>query len=415
MQIKTSFRFLWIGQSIANLGDILYIVSIISIVYEITGSAFYMALFPFVNTVSRFISGFIAPILLERYRTKPLLAFSQFGKTIIVLMLTVNSIYLFSIDNIIFTFVFVMFISFLDGWASPARDSLIPRYFDSEEKLVKVNSFLSIVDQTITLGGWPAAGILITLLGSGNLLIITTILFVISTIFMFLIKDLDRIEDELNKDEQESEKMTKKVLLEGWNTIWKTPSLRTITIVEFTESIANVVWVAAILYIYVEEVLQVSENWWGYINSSFFAGLMIAGFISLKWSQTITNNLRFVIISGAFLTSITTLIFGLISTPWLALVISLFFGFGSQIKGVAQQTIVQTSVNSKLLSKVYSAQDSIVFGTFGVSTILFGIFADQFGVRLTFLLAAFLLFASAFFVSINQKTLKHIKSGEINK
>ncbi|WP_394584371.1 MFS transporter [Cytobacillus firmus] len=185
MQIKTSFRFLWIGQSIANLGDILYIVSIISIVYEITGSAFYMALFPFVNTVSRFISGFIAPILLERYRTKPLLAFSQFGKTIIVLMLTVNSIYLFSIDNIIFTFVFVMFISFLDGWASPARDSLIPRYFDSEEKLVKVNSFLSIVDQTITLGGWPAAGILITLLGSGNLLIITTIYSLFQPFYVF--------------------------------------------------------------------------------------------------------------------------------------------------------------------------------------------------------------------------------------
>ena len=195
-------------------------------------------------------------------------------------------------------------------------------------------------------------------------------------------------------------------LKEGWVTIWRTPPLRTISIVDFIESIANVVWVAAIIYVYVDQVLQTSEQWWGYINASFFAGLMIGGILSLKWSHLVNQHLVMFIVVGAFLVSLTTLIFGLISTPWMALVIAMLFGMANQIKAVAQQTTTQTSVAHRLLPKVYSAKDAIIAATFGVSSLLLGYLTDLFGVRFTFLLAATLLFLSAIFVVVNRKDLK---------
>lgn len=399
---KSSFRFLWMGQSLANCGDVFYIVGLITTIYEATGSATYMALVPFFITTSRFISGVIAPLIIDRTRLKLMLAYSQLGKTVIILLLACFSSIFLSSDTIFLIFLFVIVISFLDGWANPASNALLPKLVEPND-LVKANSFLAILDQTIRLGGWPVGGILVAVVGGDNVIWLTFLLFVASTIMMALIKDND---EDVMMDKKPKKISKWDTLKEGWVTIWRTPPLRTISIVDFIESIANVVWVAAIIYVYVDQVLQTSEQWWGYINASFFAGLMLGGILSLKWSHLVNQHLVMFIVVGAFLVSLTTLIFGLISTPWMALVIAMLFGMANQIKAVAQQTTTQTSVAHRLLPKVYSAKDAIISATFGVSSLSLGYLTDLFGVRFTFLLAATLLFLSAIFVVVNRKDLK---------
>jgi len=399
---KSSFRFLWMGQSLANCGDVFYIVGLITTIYEATGSATYMALVPFFITTSRFISGVIAPLIIDRTRLKLMLAYSQLGKTVIILLLACFSSIFLSSDTIFLIFLFVIVISFLDGWANPASNALLPKLVKPND-LVKANSFLAILDQTIRLGGWPVGGILVAVVGGDNVIWLTFLLFVASTIMMALIKDND---EDVMMDKKPKKISKWDTLKEGWVTIWQTPPLRTISIVDFIESIANVVWVAAIIYVYVDQVLQTSEQWWGYINASFFAGLMIGGILSLKWSHLVNQHLVMFILVGAFLVSLTTLIFGLISTPWMALVIAMLFGMANQIKAVAQQTTTQTSVAHRLLPKVYSAKDAIISATFGVSSLSLGYLTDLFGVRFTFLLAATLLFLSSIFVVVNRKDLK---------
>ncbi|MDD9795605.1 MFS transporter, partial [Priestia megaterium] len=113
---KSSFRFLWMGQSLANCGDVFYIVGLITTIYEATGSATYMALVPFFITTSRFISGVIAPLIIDRTRLKLMLAYSQLGKTVIILLLAGFSSTFLSSDTIFLIFLFVIVISFLDGW-----------------------------------------------------------------------------------------------------------------------------------------------------------------------------------------------------------------------------------------------------------------------------------------------------------
>src|SRR5688572_20026845 len=62
-----SFRCLWIGQAFANLGDIFYVVGLISLLYTLTGSAFYLSLLPFTTTIFRFISSLLAPLVIDRF------------------------------------------------------------------------------------------------------------------------------------------------------------------------------------------------------------------------------------------------------------------------------------------------------------------------------------------------------------
>lgn len=398
---KSSFRFLWIGQSLANSGDVFYMVGLIAIIYELTGSVTYMAFVPFFITTSRFLSGLVAPLIIERVKLKPLLAYSQSGKTVAIIILTGYIEFFYSFNTSFLIFLFVIVISFLDGWANPARNALIPILVE-QDTLVKANSFLAILDQTIRLGGWAVGGMLVAIMGGTNVIWLTFILFVASTIMMFLISNID---GNIMIDEQTKKSSNWEVLKKGWVTIWQTPTLRTISIVEFFESIANVVWVAAIMYVYVDQVLQTGEQWWGYINATFFAGLMIGGFLSLRWSHLVDRLSSNVIVGGAFLSSLTTLMFGLTSTPWMALVISLLFGIVNQIKDVAQETLVQRSVVYRLLPNIYSAKDALITAIFGISSLILGNLTDLFGVRFTFILAATLLFFSAIFLMINKNKI----------
>ncbi|MBF7018283.1 MFS transporter [Staphylococcus durrellii] len=398
---KSSFRFLWIGQSLANSGDVFYMVGLIAIIYELTGSVTYMAFVPFFITTSRFLSGLVAPLIIERVKLKPLLAYSQSGKTVAIIILTGYIDFFYSFNTSFLIFLFVIVISFLDGWANPARNALIPILVE-QDALVKANSFLAILDQTIRLGGWAVGGMLVAIMGGTNVIWLTFILFVASTIMMFLIPNID---GNIVSDEQTKKSSNWEVLKKGWVTIWQTPTLRTISIVEFFESIANVVWVAAIMYVYVDQVLQTGEQWWGYINATFFAGLMIGGFLSLRWSHLVDRLSSKVIVGGALLSSLTTLMFGLTSTPWMALVISLLFGIVNQIKDVAQETLVQRSVVYRLLPNIYSAKDALITAIFGISSLILGNLTDLFGVRFTFILAAILLFFSAIFVMINRNKI----------
>ncbi len=94
MHLRT-FRNLWVGQALANMGDVLYIVGLISLVYNITGSPLFMTAVPLIITFSRFISSLLAPLLLNRSEMRILIAYSQMGKTVL-LILFVFLILLFS-------------------------------------------------------------------------------------------------------------------------------------------------------------------------------------------------------------------------------------------------------------------------------------------------------------------------------
>src|SRR5690625_6688520 len=76
----------------------------------------------------------------------------------------------------------------------------------------------------------------------------------------------------------------------GWKDLLSTPILRKIAVMEILETIAGTVWIAAILYVFVNEALQVGEAWWGFINGSFFLGLIVASIYCIKYYTLVEEN-----------------------------------------------------------------------------------------------------------------------------
>ncbi len=390
-----SFRLLWLGQLFANLGDVFYIVGLISILYEVTGSAFYLALLPFLNTFGKFISGILSPLLLNKFRLKSLLVTSQLYKTIVLFVLSCWVSFQLTPD-IWFILLCIFLIAFLDGWAMPATSSMLPRLVE-ENELLKANSFVSVMTETAQLGGWAFGGILVAVLNGQNLIWLTFSLFVVSTIMM------QKLKDETPFEVKENRQKIGEALKEGWMVIWKNPLFRSIHILILVESIANVVWVAAILYVFVTEVLHVTEAWWGYINTAFFIGLLLGGVICSRFSIRIEKSMRKTVIFSSIGISIVTILFGLNSVAWMALILVALSGLMDQIKGITFNTYLQKEAHPDDLPKIYSAQNALVSLVFGLSTLVFGIIAESMGITITFIMAGSLLAA----VGIYLWTVRH--------
>lgn len=406
MAKEQSFRYLWVGQSLANCGDVFYVVGLMTVIYGLTRSAFDMSLVPFLTTASRFVSGLIAPLILDRLGLKGSLVFSQTGKTGLLLILAIT-LHLSVSENVIsFLLLFVFLISFLDGWASPARNAMVPILIEKEQ-LVHANGFLSVIDQSINLCGWAAGGVLAAALGGNGMIWLTLLLFLPSTVMMMLIhaeKEMLTRTADLQSEGKQSEGKWHSVR-EGWLAIWRTPALRVISITDVIGEMASVVWMAAIIYVFVRRVLHVDQAWWGYINFTYFAGLIIGGYLCVHWSVFIDRHLRKAALAGLAATAMITLLFGWNSSPLLALLLSAWIGLSEQLKGIAFTTITQRSAKIRQLGKIYSAKDAASSLFYGLATLLFGYLTDIIGVRQIFVISAGILAASFIYAVLSRNTL----------
>lgn len=381
MKLNRNFNLLLTGQSLANIGDVLYIVSVIYLIFELTGSATAAAFVPFTITGSMFISNTLTPLLMERWNLKWLLAGSQMGKTILLIALAFFMPQL-SLANFVILFFVISLIALLDGCANPVTQSLIPIYVKNKQ-LLKANGVTETVTQFIQTAMWFVGSSLLIWLSATELLWITAGLFLLSSI---LLTRLEAVAFIPSKSKGKWRQISK-----GWKTVTKTPVLIRIAWMDIMETIAGTVWIAAILLVFVNDALLADEKWWGFINGSFFLGLIGGSLFCLRFSGWIDQRLSSFIFWGAALSSLVTIFFGVNSLPMLALLLSFLVGVFSQIKNIPQQTVVQTSVPSDQLPTVYTTLGAIGTGTFGIASLLMGILADAFGIRSVFMLSGILL------------------------
>ncbi|UQW96299.1 MFS transporter [Rummeliibacillus sp. G93] len=382
MKLNRNFFLLLLGQSLANIGDVLYIVSVISTIFVLTGSAIAASFVPFTIASSMFISSLLTPLLVEKLNLKWLLAGSQIAKTILLFILGFMLIGL-TATNYYFIFLIIGWIAFFDGCANPIRQTLTP-YYVKPEHLIQANGISETVTQVIQAGMWFVGSSLLIIVSSQQLIWLVGCLFIIASILLCLLESVSNHETTEIKGKLEKIK-------EGWKTLSNTPVLRRIAWIEFLETIAATVWIAAILYVFVSDALNVEEKWWGFINGANFLGLILGSAYCIKFSSFVEKKIGTFIFVGSFSSFLFTILFSLNSIPIISLLLSLCVGLFGQIKKIPQQTVIQTSVSKEQLSTVYTSLGAIGTGIFGVGSLVMGVLADFLGIRMVFVISGLLL------------------------
>ncbi|KOR82774.1 hypothetical protein AM233_00510 [Bacillus sp. FJAT-22058] len=394
---NTSFQCLWIGQAFANLGDIFYVVGLISLLYNLTGSAFYLSLLPFITTIFRFISSLLAPLVIDRFPLKRIIVQSQWWKTILLVCL---GIFIISFDHsfsvaVIF---FIALISLLDGVAAPVSAALVPQLVPKEERM-KANGFLNVITQTIFVAGWPLGSVLLISTNSSFIIWLTVLLYAVSTIYTGRIKVPEQTTGPVAPSNWGSIKS-------GWVAIRQIPTIRTLISIDFITTLASSVWVAAVIYIYVEQNLQLGEEWWGYINTSYFVGMIFSGLIVIRFAKLLEKYIGFFITFGLFLSSLLILFFGTTSIPALALLLACLYGLPEQIREVIYTKLFQDHATEKTLAKIYAVWGAVINLTFAGSVLLLGFITETYSVKTTFQFSSTLIFLAFLYATFKRNDLQ---------
>ena len=390
MNDRRSFLFLWVSQILANAGDVLYIVGLIQVVYATTGSILALTFIPLTITFSRLIGSFLTPLLLYRFPLHRILHASMMGKIVVL-----SAVFLLKDEALLWILLLVSIIAFLDGWAAPVRQAMLPEFVGKAE-LPKANSLVAISDNTVNLVSWPIGAFFVAYYGGGPLIAITILLYLIGWFLTFGIKPIQQVKKVVHSIREQ--------LSGGWTYSFSNKSIRHILILDTVVAFAGAVWISSILYVYVDSVLGKSEAWWGYINAFYSGGFIIGGYYFAKLSRV---SAHWLILIGCLVTGVLTIWFIYPVFAVVALILSLLLGVVGQLQMLAQLMVLQTQTEIDELGHVFSVQTVLTTGAFGVATFLFGWLAEYHGIEVTFYLSAFISIGAVFFTVIKRKSLTY--------
>ena len=392
--MSNSFIKLLVSQLFANLADIFFRVTIIANIYIISKSVIATSLVPILIGISSFVASLLVPLVTKRIALNRVLSLSQFGKTILLAILVGMFTVMQSVAPLV-TYLFVVAISILDGFAAPVSYAIVPRYATD---LGKANSALSMTGEAVQLVGWGLGGLLFATIGLLPTTFIILILYIISS---FLMLFLPKAEVEVLESETNLE-----ILLKGWKLVARDPRLRLFVSANLFEIFSNTIWVSSIILVFVTELLNKTESYWGYSNTAYSIGIIISGLIAFQLSEKFLaakwESILFSLVAMAIVT-LTILFF---PNAQMFLVFSAFVGMLSQLKEVPESVFLQETVEENNLVNVYSVLEVISTLAFSVFVLLMSYITENFGISISFWLSAICLMIEAILIYIRRDYFK---------
>ena len=392
--MSNSFIKLLVSQLFANLADIFFRVTIIANIYIISKSVIATSLVPILIGISSFVASLLVPLVTKRIALNRVLSLSQFGKTILLTILVGMFTVMQSVAPLV-TYLFVVAISILDGFAAPVSYAIVPRYATD---LGKANSALSMTGEAVQLVGWGLGGFLFATIGLLPTTFIILILYIISS---FLMLFLPKAEVEVLESETNLE-----ILLKGWKLVARDPRLRLFVSANLFEIFSNTIWVSSIILVFVTELLNKTESYWGYSNTAYSIGIIISGLIAFRLSEKFLalkwESILFSLIAMAIVT-LTILFF---PNAQMFLVFSALVGMLSQLKEVPESVFLQETVEENNLVNVYSVLEVISTLAFSVFVLLMSYITESFGISISFWLSAICLMIEAILIYIRRDYFK---------
>ena len=392
--MSNSFIKLLVSQLFANLADIFFRVTIIANIYIISKLVIATSLVPILIGISSFVASLLVPLVTKRLALNRVLSLSQFGKTILLTILVGMFTVMQSVAPLV-TYLFVVAISILDGFAAPVSYAIVPRYATD---LGKANSALSMSSEAVQLVGWGLGGLLFATIGLLPTTFIILILYIISS---FLMLFLPKAEVEVLESETNLE-----ILLKGWKLVARDPRLRLFVSANLLEIFSNTIWVSSIILVFVTELLNETESYWGYSNTAYSIGIIISGLIAFRLSEKFLaakwESILFPLVAMAIVT-LTILYF---PNAQMFLLFSALVGMLSQLKEVPESVFLQETVEENNLVNVYSVLEVISTLAFSVFVLLMSYIAENFGISISFWLSAICLMIEAILIYIRRDYFK---------
>lgn len=368
-----NFLLLFLGRIFTNIGDSLYYVAAMWLVYKLSGNPFYSGLAGFLTLLPSALQFLTGPFV-DRWPIKNTLVITQVLQCILILIIPIT--HYFDLLTVQLLLIIMPIVAFIEQFAYPAQSKALPLLLHKTQ-LLKGNSLFSFAYQGIDLICTTLSGILVALFGAITLYLVDSLTFAITALFFFSLKMPQQTETGTSL----STKQYFSDLKEGFSIVFR--SLMSVFLIGSVVANFSIGMTMAILPSFADSLGGVKS--YGFFLAAISAGSLIGALFS-SWVGK-RNVGRASIISFA-----TGAIFWFLSTvvpfQWLSI-----FLFGLAWVPIGATNILFATISQILIPNQYIGRINSVMRSMGTIAMPFGSLiggytANVFSSQLIFALAS---------------------------
>ncbi len=378
-----NFSLLWVGQLVSLFGERIHTVALGFLVYDATGgSALEVGLTFAATAVPNVLLGPLAGTLVDRWDRRRTMAVCDVLRAALLLSVP------FVIEiNVSLVYVMAFLIATVTLLFRPAKTAVIPAVVE-ERDLVTANSMSSVADTAADLVGLPLAGVLIggALMGSLEIaFVLGAMTYLISAILIFAMQvpKQELIDSPMRLASIWAE------MVEGWNFLRRQMELFSNTIISTVAQLAVGAEIVATIP-YTQEVLRTSEQMpaetvYALLLSSIALGSVLGGIGVGAIGDRIRKGP--LTITGFVGMGLSLVAAGLVRDPLVAIGIFFFTGLFNMVFIIPTITLFQQRTPQRLMGRVVSSRQALVFGAIAASMGLSGWLSDLIGADMVLVVA----------------------------
>ncbi|PEJ72661.1 MFS transporter [Bacillus wiedmannii] len=368
-----NFLLLFLGRIFTNIGDSLYYVAAMWLVYKLSGNPFYSGLAGFLTLLPSALQFLTGPFV-DRWSIKNTLVITQVLQCMLILIIPIT--HYFDLLTVQLLLIIMPIVAFIEQFAYPAQSKALPLLLHKTQ-LLKGNSLFSFAYQGIDLICTTISGILVALLGAITLYVIDSITFAITALLFFSLKMPKQAETNTSL----STKQYFTDLKEGFSIVFR--SLMGVFLIGSVVANFSIGMTMAILPSFADSLGGVKS--YGFFLAAISAGSLIGALFS-SWVGK--RNVGRVSIIGFATGAIFWFLSTIVPFQWLSI---LLFGLAWIPIGATNilfATISQIVIPNQYIGRINSVMRSMGTIAMPLGSLIGGYAANVFSSQLIFALAS---------------------------
>lgn len=366
-----NFRLNLIGQAISLLGTWMQRIAISWMVYEMTGSVFWLGFVQFIALLPSLVLSPFVGSFVDKHKKYKLVFLTQIGLMIQAGVLTL-------VVGLQLETVFILsMLGFIQGVINAfdvlGRQSLMVSLVDNKRDLPNAIALNSSIFNAARMVGPAIGGILLTKYGEFVCFGVNFISFVPVIICLLLM----RVKEDSSKLTKES---NWRGLVEGFSYLRRSPHIASLIIVLGFSSLLVIPY-TSLLPAVAKDLFSGDESTFSWFESAAGFGAMI-GAINMARLKT-GENLRYRVLFSALLMGISLCLLAFANFLPLALGFTMMVSFSMMMQNSSINTYIQTHAVPRYRARVISYYVMAFQGIAPIGTLLIGATAEYIGIKST--------------------------------
>jgi MFS family permease len=390
-----NFRLLWLAYLVSTMGDVFLEIGIMVTVYERTGSALKTVSVTVAMLLPRFLAGPFAGAWVDRYsRRKIMVGADLLSAALVSVLLLVDT------THLPLLYVVVVGLALVSPLRRPARMALLPMLMPRRD-LVAANSLMLATQQAAQACGYALGGVFILKLGFETLVAIDLASFLLAGVAVMFIR--------IPGGETVAQKVVEplyRAIAEGLAYLRRHELARPLVALEVMENLPHGIWTPALMLVFTQRALGGDADSWGYQNGVFFTSTLVGATLAIGVSGLVARRPGWAIIVDGFVGGVFTLGYALSPSLGAALLFCALMGPAVALRDVAQDSLLQVSVDNRFMGRVQAMRSMGAQLLFMAGGALFAWLADQIDVRWIYVIGGALYMLVGCY-ALSKRALRH--------